>query len=59
LQEFATATEQITHSDYPILPEDHIRRKAGKAFVDVIEDPAIKIQLLLGKEKMVNEALEL
>jgi hypothetical protein len=36
---------------------------AGRAFVDRVEDPDIKIKLLLGGEKMVNEvhrqALEL
>jgi hypothetical protein len=32
--------------------------KTGKVFADGIEDPAIKIQLLLlGREKTVNEAL--
>jgi hypothetical protein len=36
---------------------DHIWREAGKAFVFGVEDPDIKIQLLLGGEKMVNEAL--
>jgi hypothetical protein len=30
----------------PALPEDHIRRDAGKAFADLVEDPAIEIQLL-------------
>jgi hypothetical protein len=33
------------------LPEDHIRTEAGKAFVDGIEDPDIKIRLLQGGEK--------
>jgi hypothetical protein len=56
-QEFTTAIEQLAHSTYPTLPEDHIRREAGKAFTDRIEDPDIKVQLLLGGEKTVNEAL--
>jgi hypothetical protein len=40
-----------------MLPEEHIRREAGKAFADGVKDPDIKIQLLLGGEKTVNEAL--
>jgi hypothetical protein len=59
LQEFATAIKQCTHHAYPALPEDHIRREAGKAFADRVEDSTIKIQLLLGGEKTVNEALRL
>jgi hypothetical protein len=50
LQEIATAAEQVA---YPALPEDHLRREAGKAFAHGVEDPAIKIQLLLG-EKTVS-----
>jgi hypothetical protein len=34
-----------------------VRRKAGKAFVNGVEDPDVKIQLLVGGEKTVNEAL--
>jgi hypothetical protein len=51
LQESATAIEQLTHRAYPTLPEKHIRREAGKAFADGVEDQAIKIQLLLGGGK--------
>jgi hypothetical protein len=54
LQEFARAVEQLDHSAYPALPEDHIRREAGKAFADGVEDHAIPIQLLLEREKTVN-----
>jgi hypothetical protein len=57
LQEFATAIEQLAHRAYPALPEDHVRRKAGKAFVNGMEDTDVKIQLLVGGEKSVNEAL--
>jgi hypothetical protein len=57
LQEFSTTIEQLAHCAYPALPEDHVRREAGKVFVNWVEDPAIKIQLLPGGEKMVNEAL--
>jgi cob(I)alamin adenosyltransferase len=32
LQDFATAIEQLAHRAYPTLPEDHIRREAGRAF---------------------------
>jgi hypothetical protein len=56
LQEFATAIKQLIHHGYQALPEDHIRRAAGKAFADGVEDPAIIIQLLL-EEEMVNETL--
>jgi hypothetical protein len=38
LQEFATAIEQLAHLIYPALPEDHVRRKAGKALADKVED---------------------
>jgi hypothetical protein len=57
LQEFATAIEQLFLRAYPGLPEDHVRKEAGKAFADGLEDTDIKIQLLLGGEKTVNEAL--
>jgi hypothetical protein len=57
LQDFATAIEQLAHRVYPTLPEEHIRREAGKAFADGVQDPDIKIKLLLGGEKTVNEAL--
>jgi hypothetical protein len=57
LREFATAIEQIAYCDYPTLPEEHIKREAGCAFVDGIGDTDIKIKLLLGGEKTVNEAL--
>lgn len=32
LQDFATAIAQLAHWAYPALPEDHIRREAGKVF---------------------------
>jgi hypothetical protein len=51
------AIEQLAHCAYPALPEDHIRREAGKAFADGVEDPDVKIQLLLGGGKTVNEVL--
>jgi hypothetical protein len=50
LQEFATTIEQLAHCAYPALPEDHVRKEAGRAFTDGVEDPDIKIQLLLGGE---------
>jgi hypothetical protein len=55
LQEFATAVGKLTHRAYPALPEDHIRREATKLFADRVQDPVIKIQLLL--ERKVSEAL--
>jgi hypothetical protein len=39
------------------MPEDHIKRESGKAFSYGVQDPDIKIQLLLGGKKMVSEAL--
>jgi uncharacterized coiled-coil protein SlyX len=57
LQDFATSIEQLAHRAYPTLPEDHIRREAGRAFAYGEKDLDIKIQLLLEGEKTVNEAL--
>jgi hypothetical protein len=57
LQEFATAIEQLAHCAYTALPPDHVRKEAGKAFADEVQDPAINVQLLLGGEKTVNETL--
>jgi hypothetical protein len=34
-----------------------VRRKAGKAFVNGVEDHDVRIQLLVGGEKKVDEAL--
>jgi hypothetical protein len=56
-QDFAPAIELLAHPAYTTLPEDHIGREAGKAFAYGVQDPDIKIQLLLGGEKTVNEAL--
>jgi hypothetical protein len=43
LQEFSTAVEQLAHCAYHAIPEDHIKRVAGKSFADEVEDPVIKI----------------
>jgi hypothetical protein len=43
LQEFTTTVEQLAHHAYPALPKDHVRREAGKAFTDGLEDPDTKI----------------
>jgi hypothetical protein len=37
----ATAIEQLAHRAYPALPEDHVRKEAGRAFTDGVEDPDI------------------
>jgi hypothetical protein len=55
LREFATAIEQLARSAYPTLPDEQKKREAGRAFAAGVEDPDIKIQLLL-VEKTVNEA---
>jgi hypothetical protein len=57
LQKFDTAVKQLSHHAYLALPKNHIRREAGKVFSDRVEDPTIKLQLLLGGEKSVKEAL--
>jgi hypothetical protein len=57
LQEFATANELLAHRTYPTLPEDHIGREAAKAFAHGVDNHDIIIQLLLGGEKTINEAL--
>jgi hypothetical protein len=57
LQDFAMEIEQLTHRAYPTLPEEHVWREAGRAFAYGVADPDIKIQLLLGGEKKVNEAV--
>jgi hypothetical protein len=48
LQEFASAIEQFACCAYPALPNDHLKREAGKVFADSVEDLAVKIQLMLG-----------
>jgi hypothetical protein len=52
LQYFATSIEQLAHLAYPTLPEEHIWRKAGRAFAYRVADPDMKIQLLLRAEKL-------
>jgi hypothetical protein len=37
-QEFATTIKQLAYHACSALPEDHIRRDAGKAFADRVED---------------------
>jgi hypothetical protein len=37
VQEFSTAAEQLVHRNHPALPEDHIKREAGKSFADSVE----------------------
>jgi hypothetical protein len=62
LQDFATAVEQLAHRAYSTLPEDHIRREAGKAFADGVEDQDIKMSQLIGQKtanKALRQALEL
>jgi hypothetical protein len=36
-QEFAMAIEHLAHGAYPTLPQDHIRKEAGKAVADGVE----------------------
>jgi hypothetical protein len=57
LQDFATAIQQLARRAYPALPEEHIRRETGKAFVAGIEDSEIKLRLLLGGQETLREAL--
>jgi hypothetical protein len=57
LQDFAMGIERLAHRSYPTLPAEHIRRAAGKAFADGVEDHEIKVALMIGGKKTVNEAL--
>jgi hypothetical protein len=57
LREFAMAIEQLACHASPTLPNEHTKREAGRAFADGVEYPDIKIQLFLGGEKTVDEAL--
>jgi hypothetical protein len=54
----AKVIELLAHHAYPMLHEDHIGRDAAKAFAYGVEVHEIKIQLLLGGEKTINEALQ-
>jgi hypothetical protein len=56
-QDFATAIQQLARRAYPASREEHIRKEAGKAFVEVIQEYEIKIRLLLGGEKTLSEEL--
>jgi hypothetical protein len=58
LQEFPIAIEQLAHRAYSTIPEEYIRQVAGRAFVDRVEGPDIKIQLLLGGEKVSKAFLQ-
>jgi hypothetical protein len=44
----------LAHRASPALPEDHVRREAGRALADGLEDTGIKLKLFLGGDKMVN-----
>jgi hypothetical protein len=57
LQDFASAIELLAHRAYPNLSEDNIGREVRKSFAYGVQEPDIKIQLLLEAEKTVNEAL--
>jgi hypothetical protein len=51
LQEFAIAFEKLVHSAYLALPENHVRKKAGKAFVNGLKDPGCKVPVAcVGRE---------
>jgi hypothetical protein len=50
LEEFAIATEQVTHHAFPAWHEDHLCRGPGKAFGNSIGNLGIK-QQLLGKQE--------
>jgi hypothetical protein len=57
IEDFTTAIKMLALRAYPNLPADYIAREAGKAFTYGMCDADIKIQLLLGGEKTVSEAL--
>jgi hypothetical protein len=52
LRDFVTTIERLAYRACPTLPEEHIRRGAGCAFVDGVGDADIKIKLLLGGERL-------
>jgi hypothetical protein len=47
----------LVHRAYSALSNEHLRTEAGKTFIAGVEHPAIRIQLLLGGEKMMNKVL--
>jgi hypothetical protein len=57
LNKLSIAVEQLALRLYPALPVNHVRREVGKAFADEVEDPDIKIQLLLERQKTATGAL--
>jgi hypothetical protein len=63
LQDFATAIEQLAHRTYPTLPEGPHTEGNGESVCRRVEDPGIKMYLILGVEKTSNkvfrQALEL
>jgi hypothetical protein len=54
LQEFAITIEELTHSVFPTLQENHVCKGTGKAFVDSIGEWSVKWQLLMWD---INKAL--
>jgi hypothetical protein len=57
LQEFATAAEQLVHWDLVGLPVYFIQRKAIHTFIDRVRDRELKQHLLMGSDRLLNEAL--
>jgi hypothetical protein len=49
--------KKLTHRTYLALPEDDVRREAGRPFGDGVGDPSIKVELVLGCQETVGEAL--
>jgi hypothetical protein len=57
LQELATDIEELADRTYPVLPEDHIRNKGGKAFTDGVEDrPRNERRDILGEPIVLHRA---
>jgi hypothetical protein len=57
LQEFAAAVEQLAHRALVGLPVGYIRTEAAHAFIDGIRAREVKQHLLMGGDRMLNEAL--
>jgi hypothetical protein len=59
LQELSAAVKQLAHQALVGLPVDSIQREAAHAFVDGVRDRELKQHLLMGGDRLLNQALKL
>jgi hypothetical protein len=59
LQESATTTQQLAHMALVEQPQHFIQREGAHVYVDGISDQEIKHKLIVGGDKMLNEASSL